>query len=115
MAIKGTQAKSEVAKIILDTFGDRAFLYNDGKEIRINCTEAGELVQIKVALTAAKVAVEQGADSAVPGSIKPTAPTIPKSEMIDFEAAETQPQVAPIEPTADEKARIKELMAKLGL
>ena len=112
---KGQVAKNEVAKIILDAFGDKAFLYNDGKEIRVNWVEAGEPIQIKVALTASKVAVEQGADSAIPGSIKPTASVIPKSEMIDFETAETQPQMAPTEPTADEKELIKALMAKLGL
>ena len=53
---KGQVAKNEVAKIILDAFGDKAFLYNDGKEIRVNWVEAGEAVQIKVALTASKVA-----------------------------------------------------------
>ena len=109
------QAKQEVAKVILEAFGDKAFLYNDGKEVRVNWIEDGNPVQIKLALTTSKVAVELGADSAIPGNIKPTAPMIPKSEMIDFETAATQPQVAPIEPTADEKARIKELMAKLGL
>ena len=31
MAVKGQIAKNEVAKIILDAFGDKAFLYNDGK------------------------------------------------------------------------------------
>lgn len=112
---KGQVAKNEVAKIILDAFGDKAFLYNDGKEIRVNWVESGEPIQIKVALTASKVAVEQGADNAIPSSIKPIASAIPKSEMIDFETAETQPQVAPTEPSADEKELIKALMAKLGL
>ena len=110
---KGQVAKNEVAKIILDAFGDKAFLYNDGKEIRVNWTEAGELVQIKVALTASKVAVEQGADTAVPGSIKPAVTAIPKSEMIDFEAPATPAPVAA--PTAEEKQNIAELMRKLGL
>lgn len=114
MAIKGAIAKQEVTKTILNTFGDKAFLYNDGKEIRINCVENGELVQIKVALTAAKVAVEQGADSAIPGNIKPTASAIPKSEMIDFDAP-AAPAPAPVEPTVEEKENIKLLMQRLGL
>lgn len=109
------QAKQEVAKIILEAFGDKAFLYNDGKEVRVNWVEDGNPVQIKLALTTSKVAVEKGADTAVPGSIKHTATAIPKSEMIDFEAAETQVQAAPIEPSTEEKQTIRELMAKLGL
>jgi hypothetical protein len=110
---KGQVAKNEVAKIILDAFGDKAFLYNDGKEIRVNWVEAGEAVQIKVALTASKVAVEQGADTEVPGSIKPAVTAIPKSEMIDFEAPAVPAPVAA--PTETEKQNIKELMARLGL
>lgn len=112
MAVKG-QAKQEVAKIILEAFGDKAFLYNDGKEIRVNWIEDGFPVQIKLALTTSKVAVEQGADVAIPGGIKPTVAAIPKSEMIDFEAPAV-PQPVPV-PTEAEKATIKELMQKLGL
>ena len=111
---KGQVAKNEVAKIILDAFGDKAFLYNDGKEIRVNWIEAGEPVQIKVALTASKVAVEQGADSAVPGSIKHTVAAIPKSEMIDFESPVASVPT-PVEPTVEEKENIKLLMQRLGL
>lgn len=108
---KGQVAKNEVAKIILDAFGDKAFLYNDGKEIRVDWTEAGESVQIKVALTASKVAVERGGDTALPA-----AAPIPKSEMLDFsdDAVEPQPP-APAEPSADEKQVIADLIAKLGL
>lgn len=107
------QAKQEVAKIILEAFGDKAFLYNDGKEVRVNWVEDGNPVQIKLALTTSKVAVEQGADVAVPGSIKPAVTAIPKSEMIDFEAPAAPAPVAA--PTAEEKQNIKELMARLGL
>jgi hypothetical protein len=43
-----------------------------------------------------------------------TAPAIPKAEMIDFENPVAAP--APIaEPTAAEKANIKNLLEKLGL
>lgn len=104
------QAKQEVAKIVLEAFGDKAFLYNDGKEVRVNWVEDGNPVQIKLALTTSKVAVEQGADSAIPGSIKLTAPAIPKAEMIDFEA----PIEVPV-PTVEEKEAIKTLMQRLGL
>lgn len=107
------QAKKDIAQIILETFGEKAFLYNDGKEIRVNWVEDGNPVQIKLALTTSKVAVEQGADTAVPGSVIPTAPAIPKAEMIDFEAPAVPAPVAA--PTETEKQNIKELMAKLGL
>lgn len=111
MALKGAIAKQEVANKILEVFGDKAFTYD--KDIRINWVENGEQVQIKIALTAAKVAVEQGGDAAVPGSVVSAAPAIPKSEMIDFEAP-ASPQPAPV-PTEQEKANIKALMAQLGL
>ena len=63
---KGAKSKQEVAKAILKCFGDKAFLYNDGKEVRVNTTEDGELVQIKIALTAAKTPVAQGDEDAIP-------------------------------------------------
>ena len=62
---KGTVAKTIISKKILDTF-EGAFPYNDGKEIRIPIEEDGEIIQIKVTLTAAKVAVEPGSDNAIP-------------------------------------------------
>ena len=60
MAIKCSIAKEGVANELLQYFGDRAFKYD--KEIRVNCVENGEQVQIKIALTAAKVAVTAEAD-----------------------------------------------------
>ena len=55
MAAKGTQAKTEITNKILEVF-DGAFV-ND-KEIRIPWNEGSEVVQIKVALTCAKVNIE---------------------------------------------------------
>ena len=66
MAAKGSILKQEIASKILAAFPG-SFLYNDGKEIRINGTENGEKLQIKLTLTAAKVAVEGGSDVALPG------------------------------------------------
>lgn len=54
MAIKGQVVKQQIADKILSTF-EGAFVY--GKEIRIPVRENGEMVQIKVALTAAKECV----------------------------------------------------------
>ena len=100
---RGTEAKATVQREILNLFPN-AFLYNDGKEIRIPMADGAEIVQIKVALTCAKENVEMGADSAMPGDFpapKTTAPT---------------PQLdAPIAPNAEEKANVAALLKKLGL
>ena len=37
---KGAKSKQEVAEAILKCFGDKAFLYNDGKEVRVNTTDS---------------------------------------------------------------------------
>jgi hypothetical protein len=100
MAAKGTEAKKIIMNKILESFPN-SFLYNDGKEIRINIQENGEIVQIKVALTCAKTPVGgDGASTFVEGETPQT----------------TTPQEVEIsEPTEDEKARLKVLMEKLGM
>ena len=109
MAVKGQIAKQQITQEILKYFGEKAFIYD--KEIRVNWVEDGQSCQIKIALTAAKVAVEKDGDTALPAA---TASAIPKAEMIDFENPIAEP--APIaEPTAAEKANIKNLLEKLGL
>lgn len=100
---RGAEAKSRVQKQILEAFPG-AFLYNDGKEIRIPMPEGGDVVQIKVALTCAKENVEMGADAAIPGDFpapKMTAPT-PQRD-------------TPVAPTAEEKANVAALLKSLGL
>jgi hypothetical protein len=66
--------------------------------------ENGEEVQIKVVLTAAKVNVANGADTALPGDFPApvNAPVTPEKS-------------GPIEPTAEEKANVSALLRKLGL
>lgn len=112
MAIKGTDSKQKITKELLEYFGERAFLYNDGKEIRVNCMEAGELVQIKIALTAAKVAVECGMDNAMPGAI---ATNTPENIKIQDTNVQNQSVGSPVQPTEEEKTNIKNLLTKLGL
>lgn len=101
MAIKGAIAKQQVSAKILEVFPG-AFAYD--KEIRVPMIENGEEVQIKVTLTAAKVNVTNGADTAMPG---------------DFPAPTTAPVTpapsAPIEPTAEERQNVANLLRKLGL
>lgn len=105
MGAKGSILKQEIASKILATFPG-SFLYNDGKEIRINGTENGESLQIKLTMTAAKVAVEGGEDVALPGEgVAATA---------DVKPAVTNEQV-PQEPSKEEKERLTALLEKLGL
>lgn len=101
---RGQIAKAEIQKKILSNF-EGSFLYNDGKEIRIPVQENGELIQIKVALTAAKENVEQGADNAVPGIA---------AEKIDFES-EVKTAKPVVEATEEEKNNVNDLLKALGL
>lgn len=54
---KGSLAKEEVYNKIKEIFPS-SFMYNDGKELRINVNENGELIQLKLTLTASKTIVE---------------------------------------------------------
>lgn len=100
---RGAIAKQEVQKKILEAFPG-AFLYNDGKEIRIPCQEAGETVQIKVTLTCAKENVEIGADVAIPGDFPAPKMTAPTPE-----------RTAPVQVTEYEKQKVADLLKQLGL
>jgi len=101
MAVRGAQAKNEITQKILETFKG-SFVYNDGKEIRINWIEDGSPVQIKAVLTASKTPVnldetQDNSDSSVNLSFEE------KSEKI------------PTEPSDEEKERLERLMKSLGL
>jgi len=96
---KGQESKNIITQKILNTF-EGAFQYE--KEIRIPIMENGELVQIKVTLTAAKTNVEQGGENIIPGD----APVTEKNE----NAFST-----PVEATAEEKENVKNLLTSLNL
>ena len=111
MALKGAKAKEELTQELLNYFGDKAFKYE--KEIRVNLMEDGQPVQIKLSLTAAKVAVEKKGETALPG----------EGVVVDSQAAPAmtfgtnmeEAKGSPVPPTAEEKQSISELLAKLGL
>ena len=105
MAVKGAQLKQEITKKILTTFPG-SFLYNDGKEIRINGTEAGLPVQIKVTLTAAKEPVENDNIVIASNEAQPI--------KIEFENKPSVIEKIPDEPTEEEKANLKMLLEGLG-
>ena len=105
MSARGSILKQEVATKILAAFPG-SFLYNDGKEIRINGVEDGQNLQIKVTLTCAKVAVEGGEDNILPGENLGTASSTQTSKTVEK---------VPQEPTNDEKERLKTLLNQLGM
>lgn len=98
---KGTESKALITEKILSAF-EGSFIA--GKEIRIPCYENGELVQIKVALTAAK------------DNIYPTQnATIAKETGPIFKEQEKKEIPFNIEPSQDEISTLKVYMEKLGL
>lgn len=104
MAAKGATAKKEVFEKMLEVF-EGSFMYNGGKELRINCEEESGPVQIKVTLTAAKEPVSIGnADMGGAAVASQTAPTsnFPKPKEL-------------VEPTDAEKKNVEDLLAALGL
>ena len=105
MAAKGAESKSLVTKKILEIFPN-AFLYNNDKEIRIPLTEQGETVEIKVVLSCAKTPVREAAvlDWSGSSSTAPAAEPVP-----------TTSKVAPPQISEEDRRKVQELMAKLGL
>lgn len=107
---KGQEAKQNTLKKILESL-EGSFLYNDGKEIRYNTQENGEIVQIKITLTAAKTPVSQGEDDALPNQSNEQLKT--ENSMINDWSDEKKNAAAA--PTEDEKANVKNLLSALGL
>lgn len=101
MAARGSFAKQEITKKILETF-EGSFLYNGGKELRIPVMENGDVVQIKITMTAAKVNVENGADTAIPSVEKKT-----QTEVMDG--------TDPAHLTEEEKQEVNDLLKSLNL
>ena len=102
MAAKGSQLKAEIIQKILTTFPN-SFSYNDGKEVRINGLEDGNLVQIKLTFTCAKVPVENEGK------------TITINEKTSSENNNDLNFETINEPSEDEKARLKILLEKMNL
>lgn len=105
MAAKGAESKSLVTKKILEIFPN-AFLYNNDKEIRIPLTEQGEQVEIKVVLSCAKIPVREAAVLDWSGSSS----TTPAVELVP-----TSNEIGPPQISEEDRRKVQELMAKLGL
>lgn len=106
---KGQQLKKDIQNQILAAFPG-SFLYNDGKEIRICGTEGGERLQIKCVLTCAKENVENGSDTAIPGTFTSISDGFPVTN-----APVTPERTEPIAPSSEEKASVAAMLKKLGL
>ena len=98
---KGAIAKKEIMQKIIEMFPG-SFLYNNDKEVRINSTEEGNPVQIKITLTCAKTPVEDE------NGIFETN----NSNAIEFKDT-SKPQDI-VEPTEEEKANLKALLDNLS-
>lgn len=96
---KGAIAKKEIMQKIIEMFPG-SFLYNNDKEVRINSTEEGNPIQIKITLTCAKTPVENENGS---GIFKTN-----NSNVIEFK--NDTPESDIIEPTEEEKANLKTLL-----
>lgn len=105
MAVKGAASKAKVIETLLKTFPN-SFVYNDGKEIRIPMMENGEEVEIKVALSCAKTAVRQATSTPAAWDVPPS----PSNEKPVPVMEEAPPQIS-----EEDRAKVRELMAKLGL
>lgn len=106
---RGAASKEEVINKILSTF-EGSFKYD--KEVRIPMMENGELIQIKVTLTAAKTNVEPGGDTAMPGAVKSKATSTSASTASNIGSASSHFMN---EPTEEEKKNVAELISKLGI
>jgi hypothetical protein len=110
MAAKGAQSKIDVGNQIINLFGEDAFWNGEGKELRVNVVENGEPLQIKIAFTVAKVAVEPGDADAVPG-VKVKVGTVAQGDGPSF----PEPKEVKIEASDEEKNAVMDLMTSLGL
>lgn len=101
MAAQGTLLKQTITDKLLEAFPSS---FINGKEIRICGIENGAEVQVKVTLTTAKTNVEHpdGDMDIVPIASDPTT---------TIGSANNSTQT---EPTAEEKAKVSDFLAKLG-
>lgn len=107
MAVRGSLSKRIVKEKILETFKDS---FENGSEIRIPLYENGEIIQIKVTLTAAKVNVTSDDLNFPPVSVSVT-----ENSKFSAPAAETNISDVPFELTDEEKKNVKELLESLNM
>lgn len=106
MAAKGATAKKAVFEKMLEVF-EGSFMYNGGKELRIDCEEESGPVQIKVTLTAAKEPVSIGGTNADMGGAAAASQMAPTNNF-------PKPKEL-VQPSDAEKKNVEDLLTALGL
>lgn len=104
---KGQKSKTVIQNKILELFPE-AFIY--GKEIRIPIEEDGEIIQIKVTLTAAKASVEPGSDNEIP-----TTANIINNVEVNNSVINQVDATTIVKPSEEEKQNLQNMLSKLGL
>lgn len=102
---RGSQAKAEISKKIIECFGRNNVIESGGK-LYITTRENGETLQIALSLTCPKTMV--GIETST------SAPSGGAFESFGAAVAEPEP-FKPAEITEEERANVQELMRRLGL
>lgn len=105
MAKKGDMARADVAQTIINAFSGR-YIATVDKKIYVEAQDGpgGETLQFSIAITMPKVGVARG-----------EAPTTPDPASAWSGPAAASPVAPPAEISADDKAKVAELMKQLGL
>ena len=104
---KGQKSKIVIQNKILELFPE-AFIY--GKEIRIPIEEDGEIIKIKVTVTAAKASVEPGSDNEIP-----TTANIINNVEVNNSVINQVDSTTIVKPSEEEKQNLQNMLSKLGL
>lgn len=104
---RGTQSKTAIFNKLMEVYPD-AFFEDEGKILRIPVNEDGELVEIKVTLTAAKNNLNK---SNIQLSAFDNSPPELAPDFMPAPAAENQD----LAPSQEEKDNVSKLLASLGL
>ena len=105
---KGANAKENITKILAEAFGSN-FIGEYDKKIYVWANDGGEMVQIAMSLTCPKNPIQ------VDTSVTTTSGDWDFSDNPKINTTVAVANAAPAEITAEEKANIADLMAKLGL
>ena len=102
---KGAIVKEQTYSKMMEYFPG-SFMYNGGKELRIDCIEDGVPVQLKVVITAAKTPVAADEDNAIPGA------AVVAQESTDV-SMESQIEPSALKVSEEEKNKAKALLAAM--
>ena len=105
---RGSLAKENITKILAEAFGSN-FIGEYDKKIYVYANDGGEMVQIAISMTCPKNPIQ------VDTSVTTTSGDWDFSDNPKMNTTVAVANAGPAEITAEEKANIADLMAKLGL